>query len=219
MQQVKAQTTSFEDGVLRTENFYESAGTFTYVKSANNIKKIDVVVQGGGGGGGFINHGANNGGAGGGGATAETLQFDVSKITSATYVVGGGGAIGNSGARYGGTGGASSFTCTGLNMSAGGGGGGAGGSNNTPYGGGGGGAATGGLTRNMNGYNAQGSSNTSNDYGGNPGCGNEFGGTGRILSGGSVVKGPSRGGGGLGGDQKPSQSGGSGGFVLIREYS
>ena len=204
--------TGFPEAGLASVQTFTSSGTWT--KPATGITKVIMEVQGAGGGGGYISHGANNGGAGGGGGYAKKL-LDVSSISSATITVGSGGSLGNSGSRTGGSGGASSWSDGTNTITGNGGSGGAGSGNNSQHSGGSGGSASGGDI-NISGQNA-GMSHVNLDSGGDSVLG-----TGRAInywsSSSDVKVATGYGGGGLGGDQGATQSGGSSGIVIVWEY-
>ena len=109
--------------------YLTTPGSGTYTPTAGT-KRILVEVWGGGGGGGGVDgiatsgHWAKGGCGGGGGYCSKWIASGLA--ASYSYTVGAGGAGGNAGANTGATGGTSTFSGTGISLTANGGDGGAG---------------------------------------------------------------------------------------------
>jgi len=129
---------------------YLTSGTAaTYTPTAGTRVIRVTAIGGGGGGGGTDGQGSGTGAAaGGGGAGGVAVKLITSVAASYTYTVGAAGAGGTAGANDGSTGGTTTFSGTGVSLSASGGVGGSGRSGSSSSGAagsaGGGGTATGG---------------------------------------------------------------------------
>ena len=193
--------------LIRSPQILTSGTSYTTPANCNSIY-VEAVGGGGGGGGIGVNSGNGKGG-GSGGYSAK--HFTVNPSTAYTYAIGAAGTAGagsGSNGVSGGTGGNTTFTVSGVTISAN---GGTGGGNQNNFAGAGG-AATGGNI-NVPGNPGVGASGVT-------GGGSFFGGAGSNTNGTSAGTAGSVGGGG-GGGSGTSQAGGAGGAGLIRiwEYT
>ena len=174
-----------------------------------NCRSIYVECVGGGGGGGSSPQGNAGGcGGGGGGASYTAKYFTVTPSTAYTYAIGGGGGAASSG-------GSTTFTVSGVTITAGGGAGGtSGGAGPAGWPGGAGGTGSGGdINVSGNGGNAAPPTYVSGAGGGAGGIGGG-GGQGQYYSVAGAAGNSGGGGGGACGG--PGNVGGTGGTGLIR---